>query len=239
MKEIVELNDIGPVQLTSGPRTKRLTIRVKPFKGIEVAIPHGTPPSEVARFLKTHHEWMRNALAKVKIRENDLTIFDEQTQFKTRTFTLKIEAAPVKDVRLVFRDGFLKIFYPKHIDVKTRSVQEVIRYGIEEALRREAKAFLPVRLRELANLHGFKYASAFIKNLKSRWGSCSSTNNINLNLHLMRLPDHLIDYVLLHELCHTVEKNHGQGFWRLMDKVTDGRAGAWEKEMKKHRTVIY
>lgn len=225
--------------LTTGTRTRRLTIRVKPFKGIEVAIPQGTPPAEVARFLKMHHDWMRNALAKVKIRENHLTVFDEQTQFKTRSFALKVEAAPVKDVRLVLRDGLLRVFYPKHIDVKTQSVQEVIRFGIEEALRREAKTFLPARLRELADPHGFRYAKVFIKNMKSRWGSCSSTNNINLNLHLMRLPDHLIDYVLLHELCHTVEKNHGPGFWRLMAKVSQNQADTWEKEMKNYRTVIY
>lgn len=238
-KEILDLKDIGPVLLTTGPRTRRLTIRVKPFKGIEVAIPQGTPPAAVAKFLKEHHDWMLGALEKTKEREDKLTVFDESTTFKTRSFALKIEPAPIKNVRLVHRDGYLRIFYPKQIDVKTQSVQEVIRFGIEEALRREAKNFLPMRLRELANDHGFRYAQVFVKNLKSRWGSCSSTNNINLNLHLMRLPDHLIDYVLLHELCHTVQKNHGQGFWSLMGKVTNGRADHWEKEMKDHRTVIY
>lgn len=239
MKEILELNGIGPVLLTSGPRTRRMTIRVKPFKGIEVAVPQGTAPAVLANFLKAHHNWMLGALDKIKSKENELTVFDESTQFKTRSFALRIEPAPLRSVRLVHRDGLLRIFYPKHMDVKTQSIQEVIRFGIEEALRREAKAYLPFRLRELSTRHGFKYAKVFIKNLKSRWGSCSGTNNINLNVHLMRLPDHLIDYVLLHELCHTVQKNHGSGFWNLMQQVTDGLALGWEKEMKNHRTVIY
>jgi Predicted metal-dependent hydrolase len=55
----------------------------------------------------------------------------------------------------------------------------------------------------------------------------------------MNLPDHLIDYVILHELCHTIEKNHGAGFWKLLDKVSGGRAKAFAKEMKNYSTRYF
>ena len=87
-----------------------------------------------------------------------------------------------------------------------------------ETLRKEAKKILPVRLEELARKHGFKYGKVAIRNAKTRWGSCSWRNNINLNLHLARLDNDLIDYVILHELCHTVEKNHSVRFWALLHK---------------------
>lgn len=87
-----------------------------------------------------------------------------------------------------------------------------------EALRKEAKKILPVRLEELAKKHGFKYNKVAIKNAKTRWGSCSYRDNINLNLHLARLDNDLIDYVILHELCHTIEKNHSARFWALLHK---------------------
>ncbi|MBN2166639.1 MAG: M48 family metallopeptidase [Marinilabiliaceae bacterium] len=237
--EVVELSGIGPVILSTSNKWSRLTIRVRPFKGIEVCIPHGTAPMHVAQFMKTNSDWMKRALTKIKSKEQELTIFDENTLFSTRTFSLRIESAQRDDVNLKFSNGMLHVHYPLHMNVKTSSIQSAIRHGIVEALRIEAKKYLPERLKELAFKHSFKFKQVFIKNLKSRWGSCSSVNNINLNLHLMRLPDHLIDYVILHELCHTREKNHGSGFWNLMNHVTNGRAVNLENEMKQYRTVIY
>jgi hypothetical protein len=129
--------------------------------------------------------------------------------------------------------------YPIHVNVADAAFQEAIREGIDKAMRIEAKRILPEKVVRFARQYNFCVNKIFVKNLKSRWGSCSSVNNINLNLQLMRLPDHLIDYVVLHELCHTVEKNHGKGFWLLLDKVTGGKAKYLASEMKKYRTTIY
>jgi predicted metal-dependent hydrolase len=87
------------------------------------------------------------------------------------------------------------------------------------ALRAEAKRVLPARLRELALQHGFSYNSVRIKHNVSNWGSCSAKGNINLNLNLMRLPEELRDYVLLHELCHLRYLNHGPEFHALLESV--------------------
>lgn len=98
----------------------------------------------------------------------------------------------------------------------------------DETLRAEAKAWLVPRLEELASRHGFTYNRVFIKNNVSNWGSCSTKGNINLNMQLMRLPEELRDYVILHELCHLKELNHGAGFHTLLDSLCDGR----EKELR-------
>ena len=74
-------------------------------------------------------------------------------------------------------------------------------------LRTKAKDYLPKRLDEIAHSYGYKYNKLALKYMKTRWGSCSFKNNINLNICLMTLENELIDYVLLHELVHTVEKN--------------------------------
>lgn len=86
-------------------------------------------------------------------------------------------------------------------------------------LRAEAKAYLPARLRELADRNGFRFNQVRIKHNVSNWGSCSVKGNINLNLNLMRLPEELRDYVMLHELCHLKHLNHGPEFHALLESV--------------------
>ena len=88
-----------------------------------------------------------------------------------------------------------------------------------EALRRQAKSELPVRLAELAARHGFVYNKVTIKHNATNWGSCSSRGNINLNLNIVRLPHLLRDYVILHELCHLRHHDHGHAFHLLLEHV--------------------
>ncbi|GBF23159.1 hypothetical protein tpqmel_0563 [Candidatus Gastranaerophilus sp. (ex Termes propinquus)] len=104
------------------------------------------------------------------------------------------------------------------IKLNAKHSAECSRADETEHLRAQAKEYLPKKLQQLADMHGFKYKKVTIKNMRSRWGSCSYFNNINLNLNLMRLDEDLIKYVLLHELVHTVEKNHSAKFWALLQK---------------------
>lgn len=88
-----------------------------------------------------------------------------------------------------------------------------------EAMRSQARVELPVRLAQLAERYGFSYNRVTIKHNSTNWGSCSSRNNINLNLNIVRLPAPLRDYVLLHELCHLRHHDHGQAFHLLLEHV--------------------
>lgn len=88
-----------------------------------------------------------------------------------------------------------------------------------ERLRAEAKQYLPGRLAMLASEYGFRYSRVAVKNNRSNWGSCSSRGNINLNLRLMLVPEHLRDYVMLHELSHLEHPDHGPDFHLLLEKL--------------------
>ena len=88
--------------------------------------------------------------------------------------------------------------------------------------RDAAEAKLLSRLRALSEEHGLEFNKAYIRKQKTRWGSCSSRNNISINITLAKLPDELVDYVILHELLHTKTKDHGRGFWSELDGILAG-----------------
>ncbi|MDR2814200.1 MAG: M48 family metallopeptidase [Prevotellaceae bacterium] len=108
-----------------------------------------------------------------------------------------------------------------------------------ERFRRQAKQLLPKRVETLAARYGFTYNKISIKNIHSRWGSCSVQNNLNFSIYLMCLPDDLVDYVILHELCHTLHKNHGPKFWALLDAVTGGKAREQAALMRRYSTQMF
>ncbi len=101
---------------------------------------------------------------------------------------------------------------------KFKDLQPASQTEIEQ-LRKKAKAELPSRLAELAARYGFVYNNVTIKHNATNWGSCSTKNNINLNLNIVRLPQALQDYILLHELCHLRHHDHGHGFHLLLEHV--------------------
>ena len=90
---------------------------------------------------------------------------------------------------------------------------------LPEIDRKMARKILCRRIGELAQLHNFTYNQISIRKQKTRWGSCSSKNNINLNMNLLHLPSELMDYILLHELVHTKVKNHSKDFWDELETV--------------------
>ena len=102
-----------------------------------------------------------------------------------------------------------------------------------EQMRREAKAQLPARVEYLAQKLGFRYGRVTIRAARSKWGSCSGENNISLSLFLMTLPEHLRDYVIIHELCHTVHHNHSAAFHDLADKCLGGNEKNLRRELRR------
>ena len=238
IEKIISYKDIGEIRVKKNPEARRLSITVRPFEGIRVTIPDIVSFRRAERFIESKELWLRRTIRNINMIENKYTLFCHETSFKTVEHTLVINKTNEKDLKVMLKDKKILVQCPAERDVKEKEIQDMIRWGIEAAWRKEAKKYLPARIGELALLHGFDIKRVVIKNNRSRWGSCSSQNNINLSLHLMRLPKHLIDYVLLHELVHTVHKNHSKQFWRCLNSLTRN-ARVLDKELKNYRIDIY
>ena len=228
----------GEVLLRRKTGVRRMTVSVRPLEAIRVTVPHCLGYDAALKFLEGKDAWIRKQLAKTALLEQSRTVFTENTVFTTRNHRLVLSRTNGREPSGRIDRNSIRVYIPDTADILDDSVQEFVRKLIERAWKVEAINYLPGRLRYLSGHHGFQYNRVFIRNNRSRWGSCSAGNNINLNLHLMRLPDELIDYVLLHELVHTRYKNHSREFWEALENCMRN-ARLLDRELKKFRTVIY
>jgi len=237
-EKIISIDGIGNVLFKHSKRARHLNISIRPFAGARVSIPVGMSYNSAVIFVMERKIWITKHLAKMKELENMQTQFDESSSYSTKHHNLVLRKADRKSISVRLAKGKINVVYPAELNPNSNELQAAIRKGIERALKIEAKEYLPNKVKELAVQNGFKFNKLALKNIKSRWGSCSRKNNINLSIHLMRLPNHLIDYVILHELVHTVHHNHSIRFWTMLNNIT-GSAKSLDKELKKYRIAIY
>lgn len=239
MKEVINLPTIGDITLVTSRRAKNLRITIKPVVGVVVTKPFLMSKRRAIKFVASKETWILKNLKKTQLIEEKHTFFDENTVFHTNSHQLHIVKWEKETFRTTIKDGVILFKYPETYSINNPEVQKRIRKAIEKTWKLEAEETLVPLLHKLAIKHQFNYSSVTIKNVTSKWGSCSYKNDIILSLHLMRVPKHLQEYVILHELCHTKEKNHQKPFWNLMNLVTNGMAKAWDKELKQYSTKIY
>ena len=231
--KILNIDPFGEVKFSWNRRLLHLKLKVREGK-LYVSIPSSYPPDRILDFIKSKTEWI---VKQQEAHKSTLMLFDVDTKFSTKFHKLIIERNSRKQISAIKGNGKVQVFIPWDYDCKKQEFQLFIRKVLTQVMRVEAKQYLPARVKELAESCGLKYRNVFIKDLSSRWGSCSSENNINLNLHLMRLPDRLIDYVLYHELTHLVERNHSSKFWSLLEKFCP-KAKILDKELKAFRATF-
>lgn len=228
--KIIKVNEVD-ILLKKSERARYLSISVKPFAIVKITIPARLSFYEGEKLAYEKIKWIEEHIGKMRKYESQNSLYDGSPRFHTRNHHLELKAASAEKISVKVKNGLIIIKHPLNKDVKSAEVQRAIRKGIENAYKEEAKEYLPKRLNDLSDRYLLPFNELFIKNIKSRWGSCSGRNNINLSIHLMRLPDHLIDYVLLHELTHTKIKNHSKKFWNFLDTLT-GNAKVLDKELK-------
>ena len=234
----LNIDGVGPVVLEKSPKAKYMRISIRPEKGVRVSLPLRGCFDKAEAFIYEKIDWIKLHQQKMATPENRQTVFTEAIIFSTFRHRLQLSSHAQSAIKAALRGSVLDIKYPDFREVTEPEIQAGIRHAIEETYRHEAHTFLPERVAFFAQKFGLRYGKVTIKKVSTRWGSCSHINNINLNLHLMRLPERLRDYVILHELAHITEKNHGPKFWSLLDKMCPG-SKALDNEMKSYRINIY
>lgn len=226
-----DLDGIGTVTIYKRRTSRVIRLTVAQSGDVKVTIPVWAPYRSGLSFAISRQAWIT---ANKPTRQR--VFIDGQAIGKSHRLVLLSDSSIAKPSTHI-RGTEVRVRYPAHLAAEDAGVQKVIERAALRVLKLQAKKLLKIRLDELAERYGYEYRSLTIKQLKGRWGSCDQDKNIVLNLFLMQVPWHLIDYVILHELAHTNVLRHGAPFWAEMEKYTDD-ARLLRKQLHEYQPVL-
>ena len=189
---------------------------------IEVVAPLRVSTSKIHAFVKSQQQWVINATEKVELKKQNINKLAPEkyldgvaVPFLGKQIRIRLKSHALKKVKIELNEDYFNIYLPARYEGENNS--ELIRLTLINWMKKQAL--------EMANsyiaLHTHKYNLTpryiKIKTQKSRWGSCGIHNDINLNWLLIIAPPEVMEYVVVHELCHIKERNHSAKFWQLVD----------------------
>lgn len=224
--------ELGALHLHVNARARKLVFRAKE-DGLHVTLPAGTSSAELQKAVDSLRPRLLEAYKRRRV-----TVIDLSYRIDADFLHLSLEQGEYDRFLLRTNGADVRIVCPPGVNFSDEKLQSWLRKVVGEALRSRAKSVLPTRLQSLARQFGLTYRSVKINSSTTRWGSCSTRQDINLSYYLMLLPARLVDYVLLHELTHTRVMNHSEQFWAMLDAFTGGQSSVLRNELKKFRTAI-
>nr|WP_241696906.1 SprT family zinc-dependent metalloprotease [Mariprofundus sp. KV] len=214
-----ELTDHGfSYNLIRSAKRKTLSIIIRANSDVDVLVPTRTPIAFVEQFVSSKSAWIKKKLHfNSEIRPSvKLKTFtrDEPFLFKGNTVNLDIQTGR-RAVAIV--ENKLTVTLPASTAVEKKTA--LIRRVIEKWYRQQAEIHLKQRTEQLAKVLGKSPTHVGVKGYRSRWGSCHLDGRIYFNWRLIMAPEWVIDYVILHELCHLIHHNHSKNYWALVESV--------------------
>jgi len=199
------------------PRAKPIGLKVSLQNGLEVIIPVGFDRKLIPEILKKKKRWIRAAQGKIE-RQAKFVIHDSEAILPDyislpsigENWNLQYRIGKA-EWAVVYEDGNGQLLIRGNIRDKT-----ACKAALKRWLSRKARATLIPWLQEVGADNSLKFNRVFVKCQRTRWASCSRHKAISLNLKLLFLPMHLVRYVFIHELCHTIHMNHSQKYWAFL-----------------------
>jgi predicted metal-dependent hydrolase len=218
--------EFGVLLCKRSAQAKSVRVRVMADGSIRATLPPRAPLSLVRDLVDSSRQNIRDARRAQQ--QHDVAYTDGMRIGHSHTLRLSYEEHDEPQKKINGQE--LHLILPMSYKQEATTSKHYISSQIRKILRREAMAYLPRRLQHLAHIYGFHYERERFGNQTGRWASCSSSGTISLNVALMNVPLDLIDYVLIHELAHTVEMNHSPDFWQLVEDC--------DPDYKTHRKML-
>lgn len=231
--------ELGLVQLRTRMSARRQIIKVTQNLVI-ITVPSGFEDSVFPLSEEIIDKILR--LRQKMVKRSGDGRFKIEEEIATMTFRVVIGRQENSKIRVYgarLDDGVLRINMPVGVDIEADMVQKALKRIVLKFLRMEAERVLPQKMDYWSKQCGFDYRSLKVDSAKSRWGCCSSQKDIKLSYYLLLLPERLVDYVIVHELCHTREMNHGPRFKALLHSYFNDYAAIELAKPKWDRQVAW
>jgi predicted metal-dependent hydrolase len=200
----------------SKKRRRTLSMQLHSREGIIVQVPWRATKSEVQNFIDDNHKWLLKQAQQLKSVPSLRFNSGEKLSYLGESCYLTIIESNSRS-RCEYQDNEFKVTIKPELTEKQR--QEKIYELIKKWFYQKAHAFLSFRLAFWQEKLKLDYNQLKITNPRQRWGCCDTNNNIRINWRIMLTPLDLIDYLLVHELCHVPHKNHSRTYWQLVASV--------------------
>ncbi len=220
------------------PRARRVRLVLRADGALEVVVPRRFDKRAVPGIVEAKRDWVERTRLKLEARRRELPADPPRLPDRImlgalgEEWTVEYRLAASGAARTAVRESSGRL-----IVTGSAGDPAACRAALCRWLTRAARRSLPQWLDELAADHRLPYGAASIRQQRTRWGSCSRHGTISLNARLLFLPPRLVEYVLLHELCHTTELNHSPRFWALLEKH-DAACQTHRKELRGAKTVL-
>jgi predicted metal-dependent hydrolase len=203
-------------------RSQRVTnarIVVKPGQ-VEIVAPWQIPEHKLYKFVESKQHWVSQALKKMAASSPQHSGFvpvdyksGEKITYQGNAYPLTIKLSKLKRVKIEFSDGYIA-HVPQTINPIEQS--DEIKAALIRWMKKQTKQLVIKIVENHATQKQLFPRSITVKTQKSRWGSCGIHNDININWLLLMAPKEVLEYVVVHELCHIKVKNHSSQFWALV-----------------------
>lgn len=214
-------------------RARRLSVRVYPGGRVEVVVPPGASPAAVQKFIGTHRQWIHRRVEDL----STAAAIDNSRPASIRLpaigqhYAVEYEHAGDDSPRArVVGENLLVASGPLHND---RAIAALLRSWLADLAHQQ----LGAQLATVAEECGFRYGRAQVRRQRTRWGSCSASGTISLNVCLLFLRPAVVRYLLVHELCHTRHMNHSAKFWGLVESFEPDYRGLDQELLRGWQSV--
>jgi len=221
MEEIIANNQKVPFTFRRSRRARRLRLQMDNEGHLTLIAPLLMGKRGIDMFISQHIIWIEKQLAKIEKQKRLRPKFQYQSGDRYYYFgeQVTLDVKPVDKKRPAIKVREDKMIITLHRKISRSDGVIAVKKSIEGFYRRKAEEVIHDRLQFFNEHYGFKYNRVTMRNQKTRWGSCSRAGNLNFNWRLIMAPIEVIDYVVVHELCHLKEMNHSSRYWALVVQV--------------------